>query len=216
MPIVALTGGIAAGKSTVTRVLQQLGALVVDADDLAREAVSPGGSGLSAIAARFGSEVLGAHGELDRAALGTIVFSDPAARADLEEIVHPIVAHLSREAFERAALTQPERVLVYSIPLLTESRRAPEFDLVVLVDAPAETRVDRLVRHRGMSPAEANSRIHAQATDDARRAIADIVIDASGDEDDTVARATVLYSVLATCWPDRLAEAPGRYTRLAP
>lgn len=216
MPIVALTGGIAAGKSTVTRVLRELGALVVDADDLAREAVAPGGSGLTAIAARFGSEVIDAHGQLDRVALGAIVFANPEARADLEAIVHPLVAELSRQAFERAALAEPERVLVYAIPLLTESGRAPEFDLVVLVDAPAETRIDRLVRYRGMSPSEATSRIDAQAADDERRALADIVIDASGDEDDTVARARVLYSVLAECWPDRLAEAPGRYTTLAP
>jgi dephospho-CoA kinase len=216
MPIVALTGGIAAGKSTVSAVLEELGALVVDADALARVAVEPGGLALGAIAARFGADVLDGTGSLDRAALGEIVFADPEARQELERIVHPIVGNLSKEAFTRASAEQPDRVLVYAIPLLAESARQAEFDLVVVVHAPADERTSRLRQHRGLSQSEASARVMAQASDDERLSLADIVIDASGTESETVARARVLYSVLEECWPDRLAQAPGLYTTLAP
>ncbi len=216
MPIVALTGGIAAGKSTVTAVLEQLGALVVDADVLARQAVQRGGRALAAIEARFGTTVIDASGELDRAALGAIVFSDPIARGDLELIVHPVVQELSRSAFSHASVAAPDRVLVYAIPLLTESARAEEFNLVVVVHAPTDERKRRLREHRALGDAEAAARVAAQGSDEERLALADIVIDASGTEDDTVARARVLYRVLAECWPDRLVEAPARYTTLAP
>lgn len=216
MPIVALTGGIAAGKSTVTSVLEDLGAVVVDADVLARQAVEPGGEALASIASRFGPAVLNASGDLDRAALGEIVFADPRARKDLEAIVHPAVQKLSREILGRATREQPRRVVVYAIPLLAESARSDEFDLVVVVDAPAEERIRRLVEHRGFSPDDATARVVSQASDSDRRALADIVIDASGSEMETLARAQALYSALAECWPDRLAEAPAVYTTLAP
>jgi len=216
MPIVALTGGIAAGKSMVTAVLEQLGALVVDADVLARQAVEPGGSALEAIEARFGETVIDPSGELDRAALGTIVFADPAARGDLELIVHPVVQELSRNAFRLASSSAPHRVLVYAIPLLTESARAEEFDLVVVVHASAEERMRRLREHRALSEAEAAARVASQGLDEERLAVADIVIDASGTEEATVARARALYSVLSECWPNRLVDAPARYTTLAP
>jgi dephospho-CoA kinase len=216
MPIVALTGGIAAGKSTVSAVLEELGALVVDADALARVAVEPGGPALAAISTRFGEGVLDDTGALNRAALGEIVFADPGARLELERIVHPIVGNLSQEAFTRAGAEHPDRVLVYAVPLLAESARQAEFDLVVVVHAPAEERINRLRQHRGLSQSEASARVMAQASDDERLSLADIVIDASGTEEETVTRARALYSVLEQCWPDQLAKAPGLYTTLAP
>jgi dephospho-CoA kinase len=216
MPIVALTGGIAAGKTTVSAVLEELGALVVDADALARAAVEPGSAGLSAIVDRFGAGVLDASGALNRVALGEIVFADPDARLDLERIVHPIVGELSKSAFSRATAEQPGRVLIYAIPLLAESARQSEFDLVVVVHAPVEERVRRLVEHRGLSPSEASARVQSQAADNERLALADIVVDAGGTQEQTLARARALYSVLEKCWPDRLGEAPGLYTTLQP
>ncbi len=216
MPIVALTGGIAAGKSTVTGVLEELGALVIDADTLAREAVAPGTPGLEAIVRRFGGRVVGVDGSLNRQALADIVFAKPQARQDLEGIVHPIVGELSKIAFARAGAEEPDRVLVYAIPLLAESSRQGEFDLVVVVDAPAQERASRLVEHRGLSPAEASARVGSQATDEERLARADIVLDASGTPEQTLARARALYQALEECWPDRLSEAPGLYTSLAP
>ncbi len=216
MPIVALTGGIAAGKSTVSDVLAELGALVIDADALAREAVAPGSAGLRAIASRFGDGVLDVAGALDRQALGDLVFADPEAREALERIVHPIVGELSKKAFHKATVEEPGRVLVYAIPLLAESSRKSEFDLVVLVHAPAEERVRRLVDHRGLSHADAVSRVMSQATDAQRLALADIVIDASGTQAETGERARALYQALSRCWPDRLREAPELYATLAP
>ena len=216
MPIVALTGGIAAGKSTVTAVLEELGALVIDADALAREAVKPGSAGLAAVVRRFGDGVLTAAGALDRQALGDIVFTDPQARRDLEDIVHPIVAELSKGAFQRAGSDEPGRVLVYAIPLLAESSRKAEFDLVVVVHAPADMRIRRLVEHRGLGDADATARVMSQASDSERLALADIVVDASGTEAETIARARVLYQALEECWPDRLRETPELYTTLAP
>jgi dephospho-CoA kinase len=216
MPIVALTGGIAAGKSTVTAVLEELGALVVDADALARQAVEPGSRGLSAIVNRFGEGILDPSGSLNRAALGEIVFADPEARVDLERIVHPIVGDLSKAAFSLASVEQPGRVLIYAVPLLAESARQSEFDLVVVVHTPAEERVRRLVEHRGLSESEASARVQSQSTDAERLALADIVIDAGGTQEQTLARARGLFSVLQKCWPDRLGEAPGLYTSLQP
>lgn len=216
MPIVALTGGIAAGKSTVTAVLQDLGAFVIDADALAREAVEPGSAGLADVVSRFGSGVLDDTGALNRQALGDIVFADPQARSDLEDIVHPVVSELSKDAFQRAGSDEPGRVLVYAIPLLAESSRQAEFDLVVVVHAPAEERVRRLVEHRGFSDADASARVMSQATDSARLDLADIVVDASGTEAATIARARALYQALEECWPDRLQAAPELYTTLAP
>jgi dephospho-CoA kinase len=208
MPIVALTGGVAAGKSTVTEVLEQRGALVVDADLLARDAVAPGSDGLVAVVERFGQEILDHDGALDRQALGNVVFADARARRDLEEIIHPIVKRLSHERFAQALAEDPHRVLVYAVPLLAESRSRAEFDVVVLVDAPAEVRVQRLVEHRGFTPDTAASRVASQASDDTRRAIADVILETSGTTEDTVALAHQLYDALEACWPDRLDQLP--------
>ncbi len=196
MPLIALTGGIAAGKSTVASRLAELGAVVVDADRLSRQAVEVGSPGLSAIRERFGDTVIAGDGSLDRPALGAVVFSDEGARADLNAIVHPEVSRLSQEAFAAAFAEDPGRVVVYDVPLLAESRGAAEFDVVVVVHAPAEERIRRLVEIRRMTPAEAEGRVRAQADDAARLALADHVIDSSVSVESTVAATDALWPKL--------------------
>ncbi|GHH61026.1 dephospho-CoA kinase [Kitasatospora indigofera] len=174
---IGLTGGIGAGKSEVSRLFASYGAVVVDADLIAREVVAPGTEGLAAVLAEFGPDVLRADGELDRPALGALVFADPARLRALNAIVHPLVRARSAELEEAAA---PDAVVVHDVPLLAENGLAPLYDLVVVVDAADEVRLDRLVRLRGMAEAEAESRMAAQATREDRLAVADLVIDNSG------------------------------------
>lgn len=176
---VGLTGNIAAGKSSVADAWRALGAAVVDADVLAREAVAPGSPGLARVVEAFGPGVLGDDGALDRAALRRIVFADPAARRRLEAITHPEIARLRDEAdagLERAG----QRVVVHDIPLLFDVGLEDAFDLLVLVDAPADVRRERIVRERGLPEAEAQAMIAAQMPAEAKRARADIVIDNAG------------------------------------
>jgi dephospho-CoA kinase len=186
--VIALTGGIAAGKSTVARRFSEHGAVVVDADRLAREAVEPGTPGLAAIAERFGPGVIDADGRLDRPALGAIVFADEAARLDLNGITHPAVAALLKERLAETAASDPDAIVVYDVPLLAESggRRDGLFRFVVVVEAPAEVRVRRLIELRGMAADEAGRRVASQASDEERRALADVVIDTGGSLDETL------------------------------
>lgn len=177
---VGLTGGIGSGKSTVARRLAARGAVLVDSDVLAREVVAPGTDGLAAVADAFGDDVLDASGALDRSALAAVVFADPAARDRLNAIVHPRVRDLSARL---VAAAPADAVVVQDVPLLVESGMAPFFPLVVVVHADAEERVPRLVR-RGMPEADARARIAAQASDEARRAAADVWLDNSGPERD--------------------------------
>ncbi|WP_329494513.1 dephospho-CoA kinase [Kitasatospora herbaricolor] len=174
---IGLTGGIGAGKSEVSRLFASYGAVVVDADLIAREVVAPGTEGLAAVLAEFGPGVLRADGELDRPALGALVFADQDRLRALNAIVHPLVRARSAELEEAAA---PDAVVVHDVPLLAENGLAPLYDLVVVVDAADEVRLDRLVRLRGMAEAEATARMAAQATREARLAVADLVIDNSG------------------------------------
>jgi dephospho-CoA kinase len=174
MLTVGLTGGIGAGKSEVSRLLVEHGAVLIDADRIAREVVEPGTPGLAAVVRAFGPEVLTGDGSLDRPKLGAIVFADPAKRALLNSIVHPLVGERSRE-LETAA--PADAVVVHDVPLLTENALAPLYDLVVVVDASPATQLDRLVRLRGMSEEDARARMAAQATREQRLAVADIVID---------------------------------------
>lgn len=174
---VGLTGGIGAGKSAVARLLSVRGAMVIDADVLSREVVEPGTEGLARIVAEFGDSVLAADGSLDRAALGRVVFADPGARARLNAIVHPLVAARTAELM---ATAPRDSVVVHDVPLLTENRLAPNYDLVLVVEAPLSARLRRLAE-RGLSESQARSRIAAQATDEQRRAIADEVIVNDGD-----------------------------------
>lgn len=210
MPVVAVTGGVAAGKSTVTAVLAEHGALVIDADVLARQAVLPGSDALVRIAGRFGSTVIAADGSLDRQALGHVVFTDSSAREGLNAIVHPEVKRLYGEALA-SAQRDPERVIVYDVPLLTEARSVAEFDLVVVVHTPAALRLKRLSEERGLTADEARDRIGAQSSDNQRLAIADIVVDTSVSLADTTEKATTLARVLLACWPDLLSDAPALY-----
>ncbi|MEV5609249.1 dephospho-CoA kinase [Streptomyces sp. NPDC052225] len=171
---VGLTGGIGAGKSEVSRLLVERGAVLIDADKIAREVVEPGTPGLAAVVEAFGEQVLAPDGSLDRPKLGSIVFADADRLATLNTIVHPLVGARSAE-LERAA--GPDSVVVHDVPLLAENGLAPLYDLVIVVDASPETQLDRLTRLRGMSEEDARARMAAQATRDKRREIADVVID---------------------------------------
>ncbi|WP_327684821.1 dephospho-CoA kinase [Streptomyces sp. NBC_00467] len=178
---VGLTGGIGAGKSEVSRLLASYGAVLIDADKIAREVVEPGTPGLAAVVEAFGPGILTADGTLDRPALGSIVFADPERLAALNAIVHPLVGARSQE-LEKAA--GADAVVIHDVPLLTENELAPLYDLVIVVDAAPETQLDRLVRLRGMAESEARARMSAQATREQRRAIADLVVDNDGPLED--------------------------------
>ncbi|TCK24751.1 dephospho-CoA kinase [Pseudonocardia endophytica] len=187
---IGLTGGIGAGKSTVARRLVELGAVLVDSDVLARKAVAAGSEGLAAVAREFGPEVIGPDGEMDRPAVGAIVFGDPDALARLNAIVHPRVRELSDELVAGAAV---DAIVVQDIPLLVEGGMASSFPLVVVVGVDAELRVHRLVEARGMGEQDARARIAAQADDERRRAVADVWLDNSGSEQDTRERVDALW-----------------------
>jgi dephospho-CoA kinase len=191
---VGLTGGIASGKSTVSAILAELGAVVIDADLIAREVVARGTPGLDAVVAEFGPGVLTVEGDLDRLAMGALVFSDPSARKRLEAIVHPLVHQRSAE-LEAAA--PPGSVIVHDIPLLAEVGRGGQFDAVIVVDAPTDVQVTRMVRDRGWTGEEAESRIAAQASREDRLAIATHVIDNAGSLGDLRRRVEEAYAELA-------------------
>ncbi len=196
MPLIALTGGIASGKSTVAARLAEHGAVVVDADALSREVVEPGEPALEAIRRRFGDGVIQPDGRLDRPALGRIVFADGAARHALNGIVHPAVIRRSHELFAAALAADPGAVIVYDVPLI-DARGVGEFDRIVVADAPAPVRLRRLVDLRGMTEDDARARIEAQLSDDARRALATDVLDTSGTLEQTLAAADALWARLA-------------------
>jgi len=174
---VGLTGGIGSGKSTVSALLVSYGAVLIDADRIAREVVEPGTDGLAAVVAEFGEDILAADGTLDRPELGRIVFADESRLKALNAIVHPLVRDRSAEL---EAAVGPDSVVVQDVPLLAENRLAPLYDLVVVVDTAPETQLDRLVRQRGMPEDDARARMAAQATRDERLAVADLVIDNDG------------------------------------
>ncbi|WP_329188657.1 dephospho-CoA kinase [Streptomyces sp. NBC_01428] len=171
---VGLTGGIGAGKSEVSRLLVEHGAVLIDADRIAREVVEPGTPGLAAVVDAFGEDVLTAEGTLDRPRLGSIVFADPEKLATLNAIVHPLVGTRSRTLEDDAPA---DAVVVHDVPLLAENGLAPLYELVIVVDARPETQLDRLVRLRGMTEDDARARMAAQAPREKRLAVADIVID---------------------------------------
>lgn len=174
---IGLTGGIAAGKSAVARRLAERGAVLIDADVLARQVLEPGTPGLAAVVEAFGPDVVGPDGSLDRPALAGLVFGDPDALALLNGIVHPLVR---AAAARRRAGAEPGSIVVQDIPLLVESGQAKNFDLVVTVQAPRDERIRRMVASRGMSAEEAEARIASQASDAERAAVSDVVLDNSG------------------------------------
>lgn len=190
---VGLTGGIGSGKSEVSRRLAAHGAVVVDADAIAREVVEPGTPGLAAVVAEFGEGVLRPGGSLDREKLGSIVFADAARRARLNAIVHPLVGVRMRELVEQAP---SGAIVVHDVPLIAENDLAGAYDYVVVVDTPVEEQVRRLTALRGMAEGDARARIAAQATRERRRAIADHVIDNSGALDRLAEQVDALWAEL--------------------
>ncbi len=190
---IGLTGGIGAGKSTVAGLLAERGAVVIDADRLAREVVEPGTDGLSAVAAAFGHDVLADDGSLDRKALAAKVFGDAAALATLNAIVHPRVAALTGQ---RLAELPANAIAVHDIPLLVEVGAADRYDLVVVVEAPVSVRVDRLVSARGMTADEALARVKSQVDAAERMSVADLVIDNDGSYEDLVVQVDRLWGAV--------------------
>ena len=195
MLLVGLTGGIGSGKSTVARLLEKRGAVVFDADLLAREAVEPGTPGHAAVIERFGADVLAPGGELDREALASIVFADPSARRDLEEIVHPEVRRLFAEGSE--AYRDTDRVVVFSAPLLVETGMHTAFEILVVVSATVATQIERLMRQRGMSESSIRARIVAQAPLEDKAAVADFLVDNEGTLDELESQVDRLWSDLS-------------------
>jgi dephospho-CoA kinase len=178
MLLVGLTGGIGTGKSTVARMLEKRGAVVFDADVLARQAVAPGTPGFDEVVERFGPNVLAPGGGLDREALASIVFADPAARRDLEGIVHPEVRRMFAEGCEE--YRDSDRVVVFSAPLLVETGMHTAFDLLIVVSAPVATQIERLMRDRGMPERDVQARIAAQLPLEAKAEVADVLVDNEG------------------------------------
>lgn len=195
MLTVGLTGGIGSGKSAVSRLLAEHGAVVIDADAVAREVVATGTPGLRAVVEAFGEHLLRADGSLDREALGKIVFADPEERRRLEGITHPLIRN---ETARRFSAAPPDAVVVYDVPLLVEVGTAGNYDLVLVVETPRELRLSRLV-DRGLPRDQAEARMATQASDSDRRAVADVVVDNSGSLDDLRGR-------VAEVWADLLAR----------
>ena len=195
MLLVGLTGGIGSGKSTVARLLEKRGAVVFDADLLARKAVEPGTPGHAAVIERFGADVLAPGGELDREALASIVFADPAARRDLEQIVHPEVRRLFAEGSE--AYRDTDQVVVFSAPLLIETGMHTAFEILVVVSATVATQIERLMRQRGMSEPSIRARIDAQAPLEDKAAVADFLVDNEGSLDELESQVEQLWNDLS-------------------
>ncbi|MEV5829936.1 dephospho-CoA kinase [Spirillospora sp. NPDC052242] len=191
---VGLTGGIGSGKSEVSARLSGHGAVVIDADRIAREVVEPGTPGLAAVVREFGDGVLLPSGGLDRAKVGSIVFHDADRLAALNAIVHPLVGERMQELMDAAPA---DAVVVYDVPLLVENGLKGMYDVVVVVDAPEEAQLDRLTSRRGMTEADARARMANQASRDERRAVADHVIDNSGDLEKLHAQVDALWETLA-------------------
>ncbi|MGO2933451.1 dephospho-CoA kinase [Microbacterium sp.] len=197
MPLIALTGGIASGKSTISRRLQKHGAVVVDADQIVRDVQAPGSPVLREIAAAFGDDVIDPSGALDRAGLGARVFGDDTALKRLNAIVHPAVRAESARRFREAFETDADAVVVYDVPLLVEARADDPWDTIIVAHAPAAERLRRLIELRGLEPGAAQDRIDAQVSDEKRLEIADTVIDTSGTMEHTLEQTDAVWKQLA-------------------
>ncbi|MET0930858.1 MAG: dephospho-CoA kinase [Aeromicrobium sp.] len=203
---VGLTGGIGSGKSTVSALLAQHGAVVIDYDRLARDVVAPGSSALDEIADRFGAGVIAADGTLDRPGLGSIVFGDPTALAALEAITHPAIKRLGAQ---REAAAGVEAIVVHDNPLLVEMGGAAQCDVVVVVDVPVDVQVDRLTTIRGMTEADARARIATQASREQRTGVADLVIDNTGPVDELARIVGGVWDELVSMAAAQRMSAPG-------
>ena len=199
MYLVGLTGGIASGKSFVASLLAELGASTIDADDVAREVVSPGSPGLSAVVSAFGNHVLLPSGELDRNKLGDIVFSDTKSRLQLEALLHPLIKVRTTQLIS----SQSSEIVVYSVPLLVEANVDYPFDSVITVEAGEEHQVERLVRSRSLTEDEARKRVSTQTTAANRVARADYVVDSSGSKDDTTRQVDTIWKELVKASRDK-------------
>ncbi|MDO5051518.1 MAG: dephospho-CoA kinase [Pseudoclavibacter sp.] len=197
MTTIALTGGIASGKTTIARRLRELGAEILDADAFARRAVEPGGRGLRALVERYGERILLADGTLDRAALAEIIFGDARERECVNEILHPEIRRLTAERLAAIRQDDPEAIVVHDIPLLVEAHHNYDYDEIWVVDSPAELRIARLVEERGMDPAEARRRVEAQVSDEERRAFADVLIDSTQPLEQMLAEVDQLWARVA-------------------
>ncbi|MEU1973299.1 dephospho-CoA kinase [Microbacterium sp. NPDC019599] len=206
MPLVALTGGIASGKSTIAARLAEHGAVVVDADAIVRDVQQPGSPVLADIAAEFGASMIRTDGTLDRAALGAKVFGNDDAVTRLNAIVHPAVRLESARRFAEAFAADPDAVVVYDVPLLVEARVDDPWQLIVVAHAPADVRARRLVELREMSETDAEARIASQVSDDARLAVADVVIDTAGTVEETLRQTDELWAAL----PEHIAARAAR------
>lgn len=193
MTLIGLTGGIGSGKSTIARRLADHGAVIIDADNVAREVVEPGTPALAQIVATFGPHFLTQEGSLNRGALGEIVFSDPHKRQLLNDIVHPAVRERTAELF---AQSPEDSIVVYDVPLLVETSNEYRFDAIIVASAPETVRIERLMEHRGMLESEAAARIESQAPEEERLKIANHVIDTSGDISHTYAQVDALWNEL--------------------
>jgi len=189
MYLVGLTGGIASGKSHVANFFGQLGAAVIDADQVAREVVVSGSPGLAQVVDVFGEDVLTPSGELDRAKLGEVVFSDPTKRIQLERILHPLIKERTTELIAE----QDADIVMYAVPLLVEAKVDYPFDAVITVEAGVQSQISRLIDSRGLSEADARLRIQAQTSRAEREAIADFIIDSSGSKEQTKQQVTKLW-----------------------
>ncbi len=196
MTTIALTGGIASGKTTISNRLRELGAFIIDADEVAREIVQPGSPTLRAIVERFGEGVLAADGTLNRQALAEIVFNDDDALAALNDITHPEIRRVTNDRIDRIRAEEPDTIFVHDIPLLAENRSNFDYDEIWVADAPAQVRLERLMETRAMSREEAQARIDAQVSDEQRRVIADVVIDTTRPLAETLDQVDELYARL--------------------
>lgn len=196
MTTIALTGGIASGKTTISNRLRELGAVIIDADEIAREIVQPGKRVLREIVDRFGQEILNEDGTLNRKALADIVFNDDDELRALNDLTHPEIRRITRERIETTLIDDPDAIFVHDIPLLAENRSNYDYDEIWVADAPAEVRRERLMEDRGMSAEEAQARIDAQVSDEERRMIADVVIDTTRPISDTIEHIDEMFARL--------------------
>lgn len=199
MFLIGLTGGIASGKSTVAKLLASHGAETIDADQVAREVVKAGSTGLSTVVEEFGEKVLSDNGELDREKLGAIIFADPDRRLKLESILHPLIKTRTTQLIAESK----KMVVVYAVPLLVEANVDYQFDMIVTVEAGVDNQIARIVKSRGLTTDQAKDRIHAQASRQEREAIADAVIDSSGTHEQLGTQVDALWERIQLALPSK-------------